>query len=57
LGLSFVAIVVFLTLVHIVIAVDERFTTPALLLVGAFAAGRLAELVHARRSAAVRYPA
>jgi hypothetical protein len=57
LSLSFLAIVGFLTVVHILIAVDERFTTPALALVGVFAAGRLAELVHARRSAAVRYAA
>jgi 4-amino-4-deoxy-L-arabinose transferase-like glycosyltransferase len=56
-SLSFVAIVVFLTLVHVVIAVDERFTTPALPLIGIFAGGRLAELLHGRQPAAVRYAA
>jgi hypothetical protein len=55
LAVSFLAIVAFLTVVHILIAVDERFTTPALPSVGLFAAGRLAELVRARRSTAVRY--
>ncbi|HEY2596536.1 MAG TPA: hypothetical protein VGK33_21810, partial [Chloroflexota bacterium] len=49
LSASFVTIVVFLTLVHIVIAVDDRFTTPALPLVGVFAGGRLAELVRGRQ--------
>jgi hypothetical protein len=44
LGLSFIAIVLFLTAVHIVIAVDERFTTPALPLVGLLAGARLASL-------------
>ena len=34
LGAGLLAIVVFLTVVHVVIAVDERFTTPALPLVG-----------------------
>jgi hypothetical protein len=57
LGLSFWALVVFLTLVHIVIAVDERFTTPALLLVGLFAGGRLSELLRARRAPAVEFAA
>jgi hypothetical protein len=57
LSLSFLAIVAFLTAVHILIAVDERFTTPALGLVGVFAAGRLSELVRSRQSAAVRYAA
>jgi hypothetical protein len=56
-ALSFLAIVIFLTLVHIVIAVDERFTTPALPLVGLFAGGRLALLLHGRQPAAVRYAA
>jgi hypothetical protein len=44
LGLSFFAVVLFLTAVHIVIAVDERFTTPALPLVGLLAGARLASL-------------
>ena len=44
LALSFVAVVVFLTVVHVVIAVDERFTTPALPLVGLLAGARLASL-------------
>ena len=43
-GLSFIAIVLFLTAVHVVIAVDERFTTPALPLVGLLAGARLASL-------------
>jgi hypothetical protein len=55
LAVSFLGIVVFLTLVHIVIAVDERFTTPALPLVGLFAGSRLAELVRGGQPAAVRY--
>ncbi|MBV9328637.1 MAG: glycosyltransferase family 39 protein [Chloroflexi bacterium] len=54
-ALSFVAIVGFLTLVHIVVAVDERFTTPALPLVGLFAGSRLADLARGRQPAAVRY--
>ena len=55
LALSFLIIVAFLSAVHILIAVDERFTTPALPLIGVFAGGRLASLVHSRRVAAVRY--
>jgi 4-amino-4-deoxy-L-arabinose transferase-like glycosyltransferase len=51
LALSFLTVVAFLTAVHIVLAVDERFTTPALPLVGIFAGSRLAELLRARRSA------
>jgi hypothetical protein len=57
LGAGFLAVVVFLTAVHVVIAVDERFTTPALPLVGLFAGSRLAELVRGRQAAAVRYAA
>ena len=57
LSLSFLATMVFITGVHVIIAVDDRFTTPALPLIGVFAAGRLAELVQARRPAAVRYAA
>lgn len=57
LSLSFLGIILFITAVHVVIAVDDRFTTPALPLIGLFAAGRLAELVHARRAAAVWYAA
>lgn len=57
LALSFLVIVLFLTAVHIVIAVDERFTTPALPLVGLFAGSRLAELLRGRQAAAVRYAA
>ena len=56
-ALSFLAIVIFLTLVHVVIAVDERFTTPALPLVGLFAGGQAAELFRGRQAAAVRYAA
>ena len=55
LALTFVVIVAFLTGVHILIAVDERFTTPALPLVGIFAGGRLATLLHGRQVAAVRF--
>src|SRR5262249_43417732 len=55
LSLAFLTIALFLTVVHVVIAVDERFTTPALPLVGVFAGGRLAELLHRRQVAAVRY--
>jgi 4-amino-4-deoxy-L-arabinose transferase-like glycosyltransferase len=57
LGGGFLAIVLFLTLVHMLIAVDERFTTPALPLVGLFAGSRLADLVRGRQAAAVRYAA
>ena len=56
-AVSFLAIVVFLTLLHVLIAVDERFTTPALPLVGLFAGGRLGELLRSRQAAAVRYAA
>jgi 4-amino-4-deoxy-L-arabinose transferase-like glycosyltransferase len=55
LAASFLAILVFLTLVHIVIAVDERFTTPALLLVGLFAGARVAELLQSRRAPSVEF--
>ncbi len=49
LGAGFLVIVAFLTAVHIIIAVDERFTTPALPLVGLFAGSRLAELLGQRQ--------
>jgi 4-amino-4-deoxy-L-arabinose transferase-like glycosyltransferase len=49
LSASFLLVVVFLTLVHVVIAVDERFTTPALPLVGLFAGSRLAALLGSRQ--------
>jgi 4-amino-4-deoxy-L-arabinose transferase-like glycosyltransferase len=56
LSLSFLGVVLFLTGVHVIIGVDERFTTPALPLVGLFAGARLAQLVGARqRVVAVRY--
>ena len=42
---------------HILIAVDERFTTPALPLIGIFAGARLSELVGRRQAIAVRYAA
>jgi 4-amino-4-deoxy-L-arabinose transferase-like glycosyltransferase len=55
-SLSFLGVVLFLTAVHVIIAVDERFTTPALPLVGLFAGARLAQLAGARqRVASVRY--
>jgi 4-amino-4-deoxy-L-arabinose transferase-like glycosyltransferase len=49
LSLAFLTIVVFLTLVHALIAVDERFTTPALPLVGLFAGARVGLLLAGRR--------
>jgi hypothetical protein len=55
LSVSFLGVVLFLTLVHVVIAVDERFTTPALPLVGLFAGARLAGLSRARQRVAVGY--
>jgi hypothetical protein len=55
LSLTFLGIIVFLTIVHIVIAVDERFTTPALPLIGVFAGARLAQLFWARQRLAVGY--
>jgi ABC-type enterochelin transport system permease subunit len=55
LGVSFLGVVLFLTAVHVVIAVDERFTTPALPLVGLFAGACLAQLGHARPRVAVGY--
>ena len=47
----------FLTAVHVIIAVDERFTTPALPLVGLFAGARVAQLLGARARVAVGYAA
>jgi hypothetical protein len=55
LAVSFLGVVLFLTAVHIVIAVDERFTIPALPLVGLFAGARLAQLGSARPRVAVGY--
>jgi hypothetical protein len=55
--LSFLAVVLFLTVVHTLIAVDERFTTPALPLIGLFAGARLAQLVRARQRLTVKYAA
>jgi len=57
LAISFLVIVAFLTVVHIVIAVDERFTTPALLLVGLFGGSQLADLLRVRRATAVEFAA
>jgi hypothetical protein len=57
LALSFLAVVVFLTLVHTIIAVDDRFTTPALPLVGLFAGVRAASALRARGRLAVGYAA
>jgi hypothetical protein len=56
-SLSFLGVVVFLTVVHVVIAVDERFTTPALPLIGLFAGARVAQLLRARQRVAVGYAA
>jgi hypothetical protein len=57
LALSLLGVVLFLSGVHMLIAVDERFTTPALPLIGLFAGVRLAELVGSRQRVAVRYAA
>jgi len=55
LGASFLTVVLFLTVVHVLIAVDERFTTPALPLVGLFAGSRVASLSRSRQRVAVGY--
>jgi hypothetical protein len=55
LSVSFLCVVLFLTAVHVVIAVDERFTTPALPLVGLFAGARIASLSRARQRVVVGY--
>lgn len=55
LGVSFLCVVLFLTAVHVVIAVDERFTTPALPLVGLLAGARIARLSDARGRVRVGY--
>lgn len=55
-SLAFLAVVVFLTLVHILIGVDERFTTPALPLIGLFAGARLSLLLPARRGLSPQIP-
>jgi 4-amino-4-deoxy-L-arabinose transferase-like glycosyltransferase len=55
LGVSFLCVVLFLTAVHVVLAVDERFTTPALPLIGLFAGARVASLSSARARPAVGY--
>jgi hypothetical protein len=55
-SLAFLAVVGFLTLVHVLIGVDERFTTPALPLVGLFAGARLSLLVSARRGVSPQIP-
>lgn len=57
LGLSFLAIALFLTVVHVILAVDDRFTTPALPLVGLFAGARLADLLSWRQRVALRFAA
>jgi 4-amino-4-deoxy-L-arabinose transferase-like glycosyltransferase len=56
-SLSFLGVVAFLTAVHVVIGVDERFTTPALPLIGLFAGARVAQLLRARQPVAVGYAA
>jgi hypothetical protein len=55
LALSFLLIILFITAVHVVIAVDERFTTPALPLIGLFAGARLGLVVRARQRLTVGY--
>ncbi|GAC1323358.1 MAG: hypothetical protein NVSMB2_21040 [Chloroflexota bacterium] len=55
--LSFLGVVAFLTVVHTIIAVDDRFTTPALPLVGMFAGVRAASLLRARGRLAIGYAA
>jgi hypothetical protein len=56
-NLVFLAVVLFLTGVHVLIAVDDRFTTPALPLIGLFAGARLARFLRARHPIAVGYAA
>ena len=46
LSLSVLGVIAFLTVVHVLIAVDSRFTTPALPLIGLLAGARVAQLVH-----------
>jgi hypothetical protein len=55
-SLAFLAVFAFLTLVHILIGVDERFTTPALPLIGLFAGARLSLLLAARRGLSPQIP-
>jgi hypothetical protein len=55
LSLSFFGVVIFLTAVHVLIAVDSRFTTPALPLVGLLGGARLAQLLLLRQRVAFRY--
>jgi hypothetical protein len=55
-SLAFLAVVAFLTLVHILIGVDERFTTPALPLIGLFAGARLSLVLPARRGLSPQIP-
>jgi hypothetical protein len=55
LSLSVLGVIAFLTAVHILIAVDSRFTTPALPLVGLMAGVRIAQLLQGRQPLAVRY--
>jgi hypothetical protein len=50
-------VVVFLTAVHVLIAVDDRFTVPALPLIGTLAGSRLASVVPIRRRVLVGSPA
>ncbi|HLZ29330.1 MAG TPA: glycosyltransferase family 39 protein [Chloroflexota bacterium] len=57
LSLGFLGVVLFLTVVHVLIAVDDRFTTPALPLVGLFAGARIAQLLGTRARVAVGYAA
>jgi 4-amino-4-deoxy-L-arabinose transferase-like glycosyltransferase len=55
LALSFLGVFLFLTAVHVVIAVDDRVTTPALPLIGLLGGSWLAQLGRARQAVAVRY--
>jgi hypothetical protein len=48
LSLAFLGVVAFLTAVHVFVAVDDRFTVPALPLVGLFGGARVAALVAGR---------
>jgi hypothetical protein len=48
LAAGFLGVVFFLTVVHVLIAVDDRFTTPALPLIGLLAGARVALLVGRR---------
>ena len=55
LSLAFLSVMAFLTAVHVFVAVDDRFTVPALPLVGLFGGARVAELLAGRWRVAPAY--